>query len=689
MMPPEQETCNITSHTSPAASFMLPNRTENVSVYAEPSASSTNVVPCSQHPIPSQQQQQQATPLRYSLLCQSLRPVTLKFEEVAYSIHSNSSTTTSCLSSHKPIPRRSVLNGVSGVVRPGELLAMLGPSGSGKTTLLTALGGRLTGKLSGTITYNGRPFSSSMKRKTGFVAQDDVLYPHLTVLETLTYAAFLKLPKELSREEKIEQAELIIVELGLTRCRNNVVGGPLLRGISGGERKRVSIGLEMLVNPSLLLLDEPTSGLDSTTAHRIMVALRRLAHGGRTVITTIHQPSSGLYRMFDKVLVLSEGCPIYCGQADQAMEYFSSIGLIPGFNFLNPADFLLDLANGIAPDVKPDEQLEFHGRVEQHDHDHNSTKQYLISSYKKNIYPVLKADINQNMQDSSISTVKSSKSSCGEVETQWNTSWCQQFKVLARRGLQERKHESYSGLRIFQVMSVSILSGLLWWHSDNSHIQDQVGLLFFFSTFWGFFPLFNATFAFPQERPMLIKERSSGMYRLSSYYFARTAGDLPMELVLPTIFVTVTYWMGGLKPSLVTFVLTLLIILFNVLVSQGLGLALGAIIMDVKPATTLASVTMLVFLLVGGYYIQHIPPFIAWLKYISFSHHCYKLLVGVQYSANEVYECEIGMRCKVMDFAAIKYLGLDNMWWDVVSLTIMLVGYRLLAYVALRIGQPH
>ncbi|XWS64378.1 hypothetical protein CRYUN_Cryun06bG0181100 [Craigia yunnanensis] len=682
MMPPEQETSNITIHNSPSG-IMLTNRSENVSVHAEPSALSTNVVPCSQDPIPSQQQKEQQTRLRFSVLCQSLRPVTLKFEEVAYSIHSN---TTSCLYSHKPKPRRSVLNGVSGVVRPGELLAMLGPSGSGKTTLLTALGGRLTGKMSGTITYNGRPFSSSMKRKTGFVAQDDVLYPHLTVLETLTYAAFLKLPKELTGEEKIEQAELIIVELGLTRCRNNVVGGPLLRGVSGGERKRVSIGLEMLVNPSLLLLDEPTSGLDSTTAQRIMATLCRLARGGRTVITTIHQPSSWLYRMFDKVLVLSEGYLIYCGHADQAMEYFSSIGFTPGFNFLNPADFLLDLANGIAPDVKPDEQLEFHGRVDHHD-DQNSTKQYLISSCKKNIYPVLKADINQNLQDSSSSTVISSKSSCCEV--QWNASWWEQFKVLMRRGLEERKHESYSGQRIFQVMSVSILSGLLWWHSDTSHIQDQVGLLFFFSIFWGFFPLFNAIFAFPQERPMLIRERYSGMYRLSSYYFARTVGDLPMELVLPTIFVTVTYWMGGLKPSLVTFVLTLLIVLFNVLVSQGLGLALGAILMDVKQATTLASVTMLVFLLAGGYYIQHIPPVIAWLKYISFSHYCYKLLVGVQYSVNEVYECEIGMRCKVMDFPAIKCVGFDNKWWDVAALTIMLVGYRLLAYVALRIGQPH
>jgi len=224
---------------------------------------------------------------------------------------------------------------------------MLGPSGSGKTTLLTALAGRLPGKVSGTITYNGKAFSSSMKRKTGFVTQDDVLYPHLTVLETLTYAALLRLPKELSKQDKIEQTEMLIRELGLARCRNGVVGGTLLRGISGGERKRVSIGQEMLVNPSLLLLDEPTSGLDSTTAQRIVVTLRALSRGGRTVITTIHQPSSRLYRMFDKVVVLSDGCPIYSGKADQVMDYFGSIGYVPAFNFVNPADFLLDLANGM------------------------------------------------------------------------------------------------------------------------------------------------------------------------------------------------------------------------------------------------------------------------------------------------------------------------------------------------------
>ncbi|XP_009593646.1 ABC transporter G family member 21 [Nicotiana tomentosiformis] len=634
------------------------------------------VSPCANDDF--QDNQQQSNHVKLSVLHESLHPVTLKFEDISYTIKLESNKGISYFSTPQRKQNRAILQGVTGIVHPGEFLAMLGPSGSGKTTLLTALAGRLPGKLStGSITYNGQQFSSYMKRKIGFVTQDDVLYPHLTVLETLTYAALLRLPKKLTKQQKTEHAEFVIVELGLTRCKNSIIGGSLFRGISGGERKRVSIGQEMLVNPSLLLLDEPTSGLDSTTAQRIVATLRWLARGGRTIVTTIHQPSSKLYRMFDKIIVLTEGCPIYCGKNSHVMEYFESIGYVPGFDFMNPADFLLDLANGVSPDTRQDDLHESLPKSDQTENQ-NATKQFLIASYKKNIYPALKEEIDQSFRH------PIRLSSRSRDENQWTTSWWLQFKVLLQRGLKERKHESYSGLRIFQVMSVSFLSGLLWWHSDTNHIMDQVGLLFFFSIFWGFFPLFSAIFAFPQERPMLIRERSSGIYRLSSYYFARTVGDLPMELILPTIFVTVTYWMGGLKPSIIAFLLTLLIILLNVLVAQGLGLALGAILMDVKQATTLSSVLMLVFLLASGYYIQHIPSFVAWLKYVSFSHYCYKLLVGVQYSRFEVYECGIGEECRVMDFPAIKCLGIDNLVLDLVALVVMLVVFRILAYVALR-----
>ncbi|KAJ8555256.1 hypothetical protein K7X08_012752 [Anisodus acutangulus] len=609
-----------------------------------------------------------------SFIQRALFPITLKFEEVVYKIRQE--TKGMCCGGPSSTKEKTILNGVTGIVCPGEMLAMLGPSGSGKTTLLTALGGRLSGKLSGKITYNSQPFSGAIKRRTGFVAQDDVLYPHLTVTETLLFTALLRLPQSLSREDKERHVEHVIAELGLNKCRNSMIGGPLFRGISGGEKKRVSIGQEMLINPSLLLLDEPTSGLDSTNALRILTTVKRLADGGRTVITTIHQPSSRLYHMFDKVVLLSEGFPIYYGPASTALEYFSSVGFSTSIT-INPADLLLDLANGIGPDSKH--------AIDQGDNNEQekkSVREALISSYDKNISTRLKTEL-CNLDTNNYSYTKDVSTRNGVNSEHWCTSWAYQFKVLLQRGLKERRYETFNKLRIFQVVSVAFLAGLLWWHTPTSHIEDRIAMTFFFAVFWGFYPLYNAVFTFPQERRMLIKERSSGMYRLSSYFLAKTVGDLPLELALPTAFTFILYWMGGLKANPATFILSLLVVLYSVLVSQSLGLAFGAMLMDVKQATTLASVTTLVFLIAGGYYIQQIPPFIVWLKYLSYSYYCYKLLLGVQYNDNDVYECSKGVYCQVADFPAIKSVGLNNMWMDVFIMALMLVGYRLIAYLAL------
>ncbi|KAA3453019.1 ABC transporter G family member 9-like [Gossypium australe] len=560
-----------------------------------------------------------------------------------------------------------ILNGISGMVQPGEMLAMLGPSGSGKTTLLTALGGRLGGHLNGTITYNGKPFSNSMKRKTGFVTQDDVLYPHLTVTETLIFTALLRLPNSFTKQDKIMHAEAVIDQLGLTKCKNSIIGEPFLRGVSGGERKRVSIGQEMLINPSLLFLDEPTSGLDSTTAQRIVSTLLDLTEGGRTVVLTIHQPSSRIFYMFHKVLLLCDGNPLYFGQGSATMDYFSSIGYVPSVT-MNPSDFLLDLANGDSPNESMKEQT--------------LVKKTLIGAYGMKIADKLKEDLQDMSNEPAPDELENKKLAV------WPTTWWQQFIVLLQRGVKERKHESFSGLNMAEVLIVAVLSGLLWWKIDISHLQDQIGLLFFTSGFWGFYPLFQAIFTFPRERMMLEKERSSGTYRLSSYFISRIIADLPMELILPTVFITITYWMAGLKPTATNFFHTLFVLLFSVLVSQGLGLALGAMVMDLKSATILGSVIMLTFFLAGGYYIQHVPPFIAWIKYMSISHHTYKLLLGSQYKPNETYPCgDHTKTCLIGDFQGIKSVGLNGQVVSAVALAIMLVMYRLVAYLALmRIG---
>ncbi|PIN21771.1 Transporter, ABC superfamily (Breast cancer resistance protein) [Handroanthus impetiginosus] len=535
-------------------------------------------------------------------------PVTLKFENVVYTVKINEHG--GLLKKNSSSEEKTILKGITGVVRPGEMLALLGPSGGGKTTLLTALGGRLTTQ-SGTITYNGKPFSNGIKRKTGFVTQDDVLYPHLTVTETLVYTALLRLPtSDFSKEQKVQHAEAVINQLGLSRCRNSIIGGPGLRGISGGERKRVSIGQEMLINPSMLFLDEPTSGLDSTTAQRIVSTILELAKGGKTILMTIHQPSSKLFYMFHKVILLSDGNPLYHGNGSDVLDYFSSIGFSPSVS-MNPADFLLDLAN-----------------------DEAAIKQILVSAYNDNLSERVKAELfDHNYRESDVDDDKLKKLN------RWPNTWWEQFSVLFNRGLKERKYDTFSAIKIAQVLIVAILSGLLWWQSDRDHLQDQIGIFYFSSGFWSFYPMFEAIFTFPQERLMLEKERSSGTYRLSSFFMALTMGDLPTQLVLPTIYYTLTYWMAGLKPTPYSFLSGLFVTLYSVLCSQGLGLAIGAVVMDLKLATVLGSVVALVFQLTSGYFVGNVPSFINWTKYISITQYTFKLLLGTQYSPGETYRC--------------------------------------------------
>lgn len=158
----------------------------------------------------------------------------------------------------KPPTTKQILHDISGRVEPGEVLALMGPSGSGKTSLLSILGGRtgMLAKLEGDVLFNGQPLSKRTKRRIGYVMQDDLLFESLTVYETLFYAAMLRLPRSMTRKEKRDRVDIVIAALGLERCRGTIVGGFFQRGISGGERKRLSIGHELLTNPSIIMLDE-------------------------------------------------------------------------------------------------------------------------------------------------------------------------------------------------------------------------------------------------------------------------------------------------------------------------------------------------------------------------------------------------------------------------------------------------
>ncbi|XP_042479099.1 ABC transporter G family member 22-like isoform X2 [Macadamia integrifolia] len=615
---------------------------------------------------------------RKKLLIEPIFPICLKFQDVRFKVPVNGGKKADC--------EKYILHGITGSVQAGEVLALMGPSGGGKTTLLNVLSGRVRNhNASGSITYNNQPFSKSLKQRICFVLQDDIVFPHLTVKETLTYSALLRLPSTLTKEQKEGRVMNVIGELGLEsyRCQNTIIGGAFVRGISGGERKRVCIGNEILLNPSLLFLDEPTSGLDSTTALRIVQMLHNLAEAGRTVVTTIHQPSSRLFNKFDKLILLGKGSTLYFGKASEAMLYFSSIGCSP-LIAMNPADFLIDLANGNINDKSVPPELVDKVLLGSQKHEIQDGKpspldvhEYLVGAYETRVAHLDKKNLLRPVP------VEGERDITGWSNSrEGGATWWEQYCLLFSRGLKERRHEYLSPLRMTQVISMALITGLLWWHSDASspkRLQDQAGLLFFVSVFWGFFPVFTAIFTFPQERAMLAKERAVDMYKLSAYFVARCTSDLPLDLILPVLFLVIVYFMVGLRPSVSAFSLSMLTIFLSIVAAQGLGLAIGAASMDVKKATTLASVVVMTFMLSGGFFVQKVPAFMSWIRYISFNYHTYRLLIKIQYSCSDQ-----DPKSGSCHSSFIKVLKIDEGEREVVALIAMVFGYRLLAYFLLR-----
>lgn len=453
------------------------------------------------------------------------------------------------------------------------------------------------------------------------------MFAELTVEEQITYAALLRLPADMPREKKMIRVSRVVQELGLSKVRNTMVGNELIRGISGGERKRVNIGTELVTDPSLLFLDEPTTGLDAFNAFNVMQTLRHLASNGRTIVTTIHQPRSSIFAMFDQLCLLSEGRVMYFGPAKDAIPYFSSLEFNSPSNF-NPADFFLDL---LSVDPRSTErEASTKARVkylgDKYDEQETAVKPFTqaLDFLTGGSSEMDRADQNENIEFR---------------DSDFQTSWLNEFSVLCNRSVKLAIRERAANFSRFgQNIFFAVLLGLIWLNKgrDDGDLDSQislVGILFFIVINQAFGGVFAVIFGFPLERSVITRERGANTFRTSSYFLSKTFSDMPKTLFFNGLFGVIVYWIVGFRADAGAFFLFILTVFLTSLVAESLSLSVSIMAGDAQAAAAIIPVFVIIALLFGGFFISdaQMPVWIGWLKYTSFMFYAFNAIVKVEW----------------------------------------------------------
>ncbi|MBA0782462.1 hypothetical protein Gotri_000344 [Gossypium trilobum] len=500
---------------------------------------------------------------------------------------------------------KTLLNGISGVARDGEILAVLGASGSGKSTLIDALANRISkGSLKGNITLNDEVVESRvLKSISAYVMQHDLLFPMLTVEETLMFAAEFRLPRTMSKSKKRTRVQALIDQLGLRNATETVIGDEGHRGVSGGERRRVSIGVDIIHDPIILFLDEPTSGLDSTSAFMIVKALQRIAQSGSIVIMSIHQPSYRILGLLDRLIILSNGQTVYTGLPTNLSLYFSEFGYpIPEKE--NKTEFALDLIWELEGSPEGTKSLiEFNKKWQSK----NSELVRLCSSLKEAI-------------SVSISKGKLVSTSTAMVPRFANSFW-KEILVLSNRSiLNSRRMPELFVTRLVAVLVTGFILATMFWQLDNSPkgIQERLGFFaFIMST--TFYACTDTLPVLLHERYIFMRETAYNSYQRSSYVVSNALVVLPGLILLSFAFTTITFWAIGLNGGFSGFLYYLLIIFASFWSGSSLVTFLSGIIPHLMLGYPIVVAILACFLLFSGFFINRdrIPAYWIWFHYLS------------------------------------------------------------------------
>ncbi|KAJ9160433.1 hypothetical protein P3X46_025834 [Hevea brasiliensis] len=521
---------------------------------------------------------------------------------------------------------KTLLNDISGEARDGEILAVLGASGSGKSTLIDALANRISKEsLKGTITLNDEVLGSRMlKVISAYVMQDDLLFPMLTVEETLMFAAEFRLPRSLSKSKKKMRVQALIDQLGLRNAAKTVIGDEGHRGVSGGERRRVSIGIDIIHDPILLFLDEPTSGLDSTSAFMVVKVLQRIAQTGSIVIMSVHQPSYRILGLLDRLIFLSRGQTVYSGPPMHLPSFFAEFGH-PIPENKNKTEFALDLIRELEGSPGGTKSLvEFNKSWQNMKHTPNTEPDRHGLSLKD----AISASISKGKLVSRATNNEASRNSM--VPTFANPFWIE-MAVLSRRSVtNSRRMPDLFGIRLGAVLVTGFILATMFWRLDNSPkgVQERLGF-FAFAMSTTFYSCADALPVFLQERYIFMRETACNAYRRSSYVLSHALVSLPSMIFLSFTFAAITFWAVGLDGGLSGFFFYLLIIFASFWAGISFVTFLSGIVPHVMLGYTIVIAILAYFLLFSGFFINRdrIPPYWIWFHYMSLVKYPYEAVL--------------------------------------------------------------
>lgn len=590
---------------------------------------------------------------------------------------------------------KQILQNITGLVRPGRLTGVLGPSGSGKSTLLNVLAGRQRTnapgmELKGDIRASGVKINpSDFRSNIAYVMQDDSILATESPRECLEFSAYLRLPGRSTAEQRSQLVEKILTSLNLQKCATTLVGSALVKGISGGERKRTAVGVELITSPKLFFLDEPLSGLDSYAAYTLVETLKDLANDGVPVLCTVHQPSSEIFDMFDDVCFLHDGEVTYHGPVTQLPQYFTKLGY-PCKESFNPADHVMF--------VLQKESQESIRKIK--------------DEWQQSILHKDVADEVERCKHAAAGNGKSFLRDIGSARV----GFFRELGLLTKREIRATlRNKGILGARYGMAI---FLAGLYAWlfagsasNGDDknssekncvtgnfdatacgSDFQAHYGTLVSLAIMAMMGSAQPVLLSFPNERPVFLREYAAKQYGVIPYFISKTLVEMPVVLVGQIITFLIAYWIMGLKGNM----LGLIGIMWALgIASSSLALLIGCGVASAQKAIQLAPLALIPQMLFSGLFVpvSKIPPSLRWVKYICPLKYAISLLgiVEFDYVHTEIEHCMQKLHsqdlCEVAHPGAyVQQTGLknqsvqwDDFWQDLCILLALLVVFRIMS----------